>query len=571
MFNIRRTKTSPVPAEHPPEGAAQWQDDDPLEELGRLIDRDMRGDGEAAPQAEQAWYAEPANDPHADHWYADAALRGSQEAHGYDPAYDNGAHGDAVYDEAAYAADADADVYVDPVTGQAYVPAGYDEPAYEEPAYADAPAYAAAPYAAAPAAAAAPARSSLADPWDSDYPGSYDDALAGYGDPSTGVDPQLVEHGTLPPHDERETAAAPGGARRIGVIAAVLGVVLLGGIGAVAYGLTGGAGGGEAELVRAPDGPFKIVPDPAEPVDDGAGEGAVVFNAKTGTLGKSEERIIPREESVPGLPGVDSPVAGVVLPDGTLREEAPVDIGPKKVRTVLVRPDGTIITSPDRPTQLAAPTDVPADTGFVSGDDFADEGQLMSAMPTLIDGADQVDQTAALPGTEAPAPTETAALAPLDAPAPATETVPPVEAAAPAPPSAAVPRPSERPGEGASGPMELMPDPATATAPPQQTAALAPEPAPAAPAPAAATGGPGFRVQLASLPSESAAQSTATRLKQRFAAVIGSFPTEIQRADLGAKGVYYRVKVGPMSSSEEANRVCSQLKSAGGDCIVSRN
>jgi len=41
--------------------------------------------------------------------------------------------------------------------------------------------------------------------------------------------------------------------------------------------------------------------------------------------------------------------------------------------------------------------------------------------------------------------------------------------------------------------------------------------------------------------------------------------------DLGDKGVYYRAAIGPFVSSEEAYRFCSELKAAGGQCLIQRN
>ena len=41
------------------------------------------------------------------------------------------------------------------------------------------------------------------------------------------------------------------------------------------------------------------------------------------------------------------------------------------------------------------------------------------------------------------------------------------------------------------------------------------------------------------------------------------------RADLGEKGIYYRVRVGPFNDGDAA-RLCGDLKAAGGDCILAR-
>ena len=44
----------------------------------------------------------------------------------------------------------------------------------------------------------------------------------------------------------------------------------------------------------------------------------------------------------------------------------------------------------------------------------------------------------------------------------------------------------------------------------------------------------------------------------------------IQEADLGTKGLYYRVRVGPWASRDDAIKVCEALKAAGGNCFVTQ-
>jgi hypothetical protein len=89
-------------------------------------------------------------------------------------------------------------------------------------------------------------------------------------------------------------------------------------------------------------------------------------------------------------------------------------------------------------------------------------------------------------------------------------------------------------------------------------------------APAAASAG-GYLVQVSSQRNEADAQASFRVLQGKFPSVLGSRTLLVKRADLGAKGVYYRAMVGPFGSSEEASRVCSSLKSAGGQCVVQRN
>ena len=45
-------------------------------------------------------------------------------------------------------------------------------------------------------------------------------------------------------------------------------------------------------------------------------------------------------------------------------------------------------------------------------------------------------------------------------------------------------------------------------------------------------------------------------------------PHSVKRADLGAKGVFFRAMVGPYGTRDQAIQVCSNLKAAGGECVV---
>ena len=78
-------------------------------------------------------------------------------------------------------------------------------------------------------------------------------------------------------------------------------------------------------------------------------------------------------------------------------------------------------------------------------------------------------------------------------------------------------------------------------------------------------------VQLSSHKSEGEAQSTYRALQAKYPDQLGSRSATVRRADLGDKGIYYRSMVGPFGSSEDASRFCSNLKAAGGTCIIQRN
>ena len=111
----------------------------------------------------------------------------------------------------------------------------------------------------------------------------------------------------------------------------------------------------------------------------------------------------------------------------------------------------------------------------------------------------------------------------------------------------------------------------TASAPGSATTAIT---EPGEPSGAVAAGippAPTYVVQLSSQRTDKAAQSTAQTLQGKYRAMFGGRQPFIRRSDLGVKGVYFRVLLGPFGTSQEANQFCGNLKKMGGDCIVQRN
>lgn len=94
------------------------------------------------------------------------------------------------------------------------------------------------------------------------------------------------------------------------------------------------------------------------------------------------------------------------------------------------------------------------------------------------------------------------------------------------------------------------------------------EPASGAATSAGATISPGSSfVQLASISSESAAPKEWTKLQKSHPSLAG-LEYRVQRADLGAKGVFFRIQAGPMSK-DSAKSVCDSVKAQKpGGCIV---
>ena len=80
-----------------------------------------------------------------------------------------------------------------------------------------------------------------------------------------------------------------------------------------------------------------------------------------------------------------------------------------------------------------------------------------------------------------------------------------------------------------------------------------------------------YVVQVASVKGDQAqAQRRADSVSQTYRSTLGSLAVGVKRADLGAKGVYYRVRIGPFADKAGANDVCQKLKGAGQDCFVAK-
>lgn len=118
---------------------------------------------------------------------------------------------------------------------------------------------------------------------------------------------------------------------------------------------------------------------------------------------------------------------------------------------------------------------------------------------------------------------------------------------------------------------EPEPEPAVAPAP-VITAENEPAPqavAPVAQAPQKDTVAPfgSWQIQLMSSPNRSAIDKAKIDLSKKYPA-LKALPYEVETADLGSKGTFYRLKAGAFSEQSEAEKVCNSIKSAGGSCLV---
>jgi hypothetical protein len=143
------------------------------------------------------------------------------------------------------------------------------------------------------------------------------------------------------------------------------------------------------------------------------------------------------------------------------------------------------------------------------------------------------------------------------------------------PPTAAAPTNS-------AASASLVPAPATGSAPAGVLAgqvAARPSGTPASSAAAAkpqdaAHGTPStksgnVRLQLGSVRSASAARLEWDRIRKRNSDLLAALSANAVRADLGGRGIYYRIETGPVGGLA-ANRICGELKQRKIGCVIVR-
>ena len=78
----------------------------------------------------------------------------------------------------------------------------------------------------------------------------------------------------------------------------------------------------------------------------------------------------------------------------------------------------------------------------------------------------------------------------------------------------------------------------------------------------------GYLVQVTAGQDQSEALRAFGQLQRRFPSLLGGYLPNVQKVDLGHKGIWYRVRVGPLGRRTAAITFCEQLKAAGGDCLI---
>jgi hypothetical protein len=317
------------------------------------------------------------------------------------------------------------------------------------------------------------------------------------------------------------------------------------------------ASGEPPPIVKAESDPLKVKPENPGGVEI-PNQNAQVYERsgsdKQTRIVNREEQPIDVQQAARAAQGATSGAPPAATP-GAMAAPAPNNVvaslgEPRRVRTVSVRPDGTIV-SPDQtsagppfPAPVAPPSR-PAPTRTESG----------PAQPSTTGAA--APATASQP---------VAPPAPAAPPHPDARSTTPAATATPSqPPAVARPAPPNPP----NGPLSISPNAAQQPTAPQRTAAAAPSRAADANETTSAAGA--FSVQLSVATSEETARAQSRALQRKYAGELGGRAPFVRSAEVNGKTVY-RVRVGPMSQ-DDAKELCTKLKGVGGDetCFIAKN
>ena len=362
-----------------------------------------------------------------------------------------------------------------------------------------------------------------------------------------------------------EEAEEPAPKNRRGLLLAGIaaGVLAVAGLGFFGMSLFGGGSDGPA-IVRADGDPMKVRPEnpggTTVPNQDSQAYETVAGGVSTTApeqqslittteepvdvtaQGVTEGTVLPPEMTGAGATELEDVLAEAaksedrIVPDTATAEDVIADevaaVAPRRVRTMVVRPDGSMV--PREEPAAAAPAGEQVTTAL------APAAGAVAPAPSL-------GQT---PGLETVQPAE--GLRVEDGPVintPDTVNV--------------VPTPRVEPQAQAAAPAPVIQQPAA-----PQTPAATPASAPAAAAPVTAATSE-WSMQIASQPSAEGAQQAYQDLARRYGGVLEGRGVNIVRADIQGMGTYFRVRI-PASNRDEAIQLCTRYKAAGGSCFVSR-
>ncbi|WP_068081664.1 SPOR domain-containing protein [Polycladidibacter stylochi] len=391
--------------------------------------------------------------------------------------------------------------------------------------------------------------------------GGYDlDAVAQemeQNDPSLrgGVVPQPAK-----PSVQANKTARPKGMRKGLMASAAMIAVLI--VGATGFALLD-LGGEESDVVAVPP---VIEPDPspmkemaAKQPDEDKNQAQLLLPSQSDAAPEGEQ-LLPRENAeVDPLPPAPNAVSEPLIVNA-----------PKKVRTVTVRPDGTIVTGSNSGGAAKTMAEKLLEAQRRAQ---MEQGVTPTPVQQVASNAQEIQQTIAAQTTQPlPVPENNSAQALTTASVGTTQETSPTALPASTWPqrkpvgadAAAVSTSSQN----TQGPLDLT---SQSGFPEQRVASVQPAAQQQTTQTGAVNSLQGSHVvQISSVRSVELAQGEIRSFNRRFPQLMDQVSPAIVRADLGDKGIYYRVRI-PFNSAAQANDFCGQLKNAGGDCFVRRN
>ena len=366
--------------------------------------------------------------------------------------------------------------------------------------------------------------------------------------------------------------------------AIALGIAVLTGAGVVGYGLIGESNStGDPILVRANQNEFKIKPDQPGGKEI-ANQDQPVYVNMTGDkstessqkkLVSSNEQPVELDTKIRSLRPEKSAERLTTSNKTSTQNTANAFVQPRKVKTVTVRADGTIMTSAG--TQLSNLGAVPSNINALVGSNDLQANQI--PVSTLQLQNNNVDQGKTVDGAISTGTIAIPIANPFVVSKPNRVVVKStVKSAALEDPVLSKPVDVSSNSSSAIVPKPVVTTPVntltttpenkvtkTVQKPVASVATLAAKPS----AINTAVSSDVYKVQISSQRSLESAEATYQNLKRKFAGLLSGQSKEIRAVDVDGKGTFFRVQI-PVGEMSEAASFCKRYKAAGGSCFVTR-
>lgn len=374
--------------------------------------------------------------------------------------------------------------------------------------------------------------------------------------PDPAFDAAFADPGSLAAEDMEHSAqnSVPNNSNRGGglkLALGALGVALIAGVGIVAWGAFSDGNVSNDEnvpVIEAQTTPTKVKPQDPGGKKIANTENKVYENVTgNGTVATTQNKLINSRQEPTNLEansGEQKNISRLKPTSQNAANNALGGVSPKRVRTLTIKPDGSIVRSEPVKTELAVTKPVAKTVAKTVANTVAKsvaKPLVTTAPQNTVQAKPIVKQAAKKVAKSAVAKPVAKSLAKVA---------------------------SQRPT--ASAPTSLTntrSTPAARTLINKPTTIAINTVAPATSQASLPKGG--YTVQVSSQRSDKAARASYANIKKRFSSVLGNRQPVIQKAVVKGKGTFYRAKIATRTKAE-ATKLCASLKRAGGSCFVSR-